>query len=263
MEGRVAAKIAVSASFDAARRAVPYKIDAHLAGLAPLAPLLAKVHGLEAFDVSQLEVELASHGAVLGAVASVGRDGTLQLEPHPSRTAGVEGSVDLRVAHFHWERGDTAVIAPKVVWHADLHAAEARRAVASHLELDTVHLDLGPKNVDLNGVRDDSTAVVTGDSAEPQASLTEHTTLGEVVQDIVPAYPIGDVTFALAADREDNGLVHVSDLSFRNGAGGTKVALSGNVELGAGRHTLSVNTTVEQDLAHLARVPDRFNGRGP
>jgi hypothetical protein len=261
-EGRVAAKIAVSASFDASRRAVPYTVDAHLAGLAPLAPLLAKVHGLEAFDVSQLEVGLASHGAVLGAVADVGRDGALKLEPHLSRTAGVEGSVDLHVAHFHWEHGDNAVIAPKIVWHGDLHAAETRRTVASHLELDSVHLDLGPKDVDLNGVRDDSTAVVTGDLAEPQTSLTERTTLGEVVQDVVPAYPIGDVTFALVADRESNGLVHVSNLNLGNGAGGTTVALSGNVELGAGRHTLSVSTTVAQDLAHLARVPDRFAGHG-
>jgi hypothetical protein len=265
-EGRAKAKLLASASFDPSRRAVPYAIDASLADLAPLAPLLAslpaKVPGVSDIDVSHLDVAFASKGTLLGAFADVGRDGSFRLEPHLTQTAAVEGTIDLRVGHFQWAHGDDGVIAPSLAWHGALHATEGRRVVDSHLEVEAVHLDLGPKDVDLSGIRDDSSITVTGDLVDPTTALTEHTTIAGVTQDIAPEYPLGDVALALSAERDPSGLVHVTDLKLANGAGGTSVALSGNVQLGASRHTLSVTTSVQQDLARLTKAPQRFHGRG-
>jgi len=261
-EGRAGVKLAGSASFDPSRRAVPYEIDGHLAGLAKLAPFVSKLHGLEGFDLSQLDLGFSSKGTLLGVVAGVARDGTLQLEPNPARTVGVEGKADLHVAHLRWAHGDTEVAAPTVAWHGDLHAAEARRTVDSHLEVDALHLAFGDHEVDLAGIRDDSTVVVKGALADPETELTQHLAIRALQQDAVPQYPIGDLTFALSATRDPDGLVHIADLKLTNGAGGTTLGVTGNVELGDGRRTLSVTTALTQDLARLTRTPERFKGNG-
>ncbi len=261
-EGRVAAKASASVSFDPARRAIPYEIEAHLAGLAPLSPFLANVHGLDGFDLSQLELGFSSHGTILGVVADVGRDGTVRVEPNPSRTAGVDGSAEVHVTHLNWTQGNNGVITPALAWRGNLRTAGERRTLESHLEIGALHLDLGPKDVDLTGVRDDSSVVLSGDLADPQTELSMHTAIHAVEQDLVPEYPVGDFTFALAAERGKDGLVHISDLKLANGAGGTTLGLQGNLMLGAGRRTLSITTALEQDLARLSRAPERFTGRG-
>jgi hypothetical protein len=116
--------------------------------------------------------------------------------------------------------------------------------------------------VDLTGIRDDSSVVLSGDLADPETALTMHTAIHAMEQDVVPEYPVGDFTWALAAERAPDGLVHVSDLKLANGAGGTTLGLQGNLMLGAGRRTLSITTAIEQDLSRLARAPERFTGKG-
>jgi hypothetical protein len=261
-EGLLSAKGSVTASFDAGRRAVPYDLDVHLAGLRGLAPVLSKVHGLEGVDTSQLELALSSRGALIGLVTEVGRDGTVRLEPHPSRTAGVEGQVAVHASHVRWRRADDEIATPALAWRADLHAGDGRRTAESHLELEALHLGFGPKELDLTGVRDDSTLTARGDLVEPTLEFAQHTTIEGVRQNVAPEYPIGDVAYAVQADREPNGLIHVDDLKFTNGAGGTSLGLSGNLELGAGRHTLSLTASMEQKLAPLSRAPERFAGAG-
>ena len=261
-EGRVVTKLSLSASFDPARHAIPYDRDAHLAGLAPLAPLLARVHGLEGVDVTQLDLALASRGTILGVVSHVGGDGSFAMEPHPSRTAGVEGKAELHVAHLNWTHGDTVVASPAFAWRGELHFAGARRSVASHLEVDALHLDLGSHEMDLGGIRDDTTVAVIGDLASPESEIEQHLTLRTIEQDIVPEYPLGNVAFSLSAQRDPDGLIHLSEMKLANGMGGTTLALTGNIELGAGRRTLSVTTSLTQDLASLVRAPGRFVGKG-
>jgi translocation and assembly module TamB len=261
-EGRVAAKLSASASFDRARRAADYVLDAHVGGLAALAPLLAGVPGLAGLDVSQLDVTLSSRGAAVGALTDVGRDGAIALAPHPSTTAWVDGTVDLKVAHFAWTRGDTGIIAPAITWRGELRADKGKRMLESHIALDSLHLDLGPHDVDLSALRDDASIALGGDLADPTMSLKEHTALGNAQQDFAPEYPVGNVAFALEAERDPNGLLHVEDLELTNGASGTGVGLHGNVQLGAGRHSMSLATHLTQDLARLDRAPERFTGRG-
>ncbi len=261
-EGRAATKLSGSLSFDPSRRALRYGIEGNLAGLAALAPFVAKVRGLAPFDLSQLEVGLSARGELLGVVAAVLRDGTIELEPSPARTAAVEGTTDLRLAHFHWTKGDTAITTPALTWHGDMRAVGARRILDSRVEVGTLHLDLGSRDVDLNGIGDEASAAVIGDLADPEIELTQRLSVRAVEQDVVPEYPLGDLAFALSAERGPEGMVHISDMKVANGLGGTALALTGNVDLGEGRRTLSVTTSLTQDLARLSTIPERFKGRG-
>jgi hypothetical protein len=260
--GRAAADVDASVSFDLARRAVVYDAEVHVAGLAPLVPLASKVRGLEGFDLSQLELGLSTHGDVIGAVESVTGDGALRLAPDPAKTAAVEGTTDLKVAHFKWEKGDTAVITPSVAWHAVMRVAGEKRTMESHFESGPLHLDLGIHDVDLNGIQDSATATVVGDLTNPDVQLDQRFAVSSVTQDFVPQYPLGDVSFGLKAERGREGAIHISEMQLTNGTAGTALNLSGNVDLGEGRRTLSLNTSLTQDLAHISTIPERFTGTG-
>ncbi len=260
--GRADSNLSASLSFDPQRRAALYDIAGTLGGLAPLAGLVSNVHGLDGFDLSKLEVGLSARGAVLGLVASAASDGTLALEPNLRRTAGVEGTVDVRVAHFRWTRGDTAIVTPAASWHADMHVAGTRRTLDSRVEIGAMHLAVGPHEVELAGLSDETSASVTGDLANPEAELSARASIRDVAQDVIAGYPIGGLAFTLAAQRDPEGLVHVSDLKLVNGAGGTTLALTGSLDLGARRRRLSLAAQAAQDLAALSSTPARFAGRG-
>jgi translocation and assembly module TamB len=261
-EGRAATKLAASLSFDSSRRALVYEAEGHIAGLAPLAPFAAKVRGLEAFDLSELEVGLSARGRILGVVAGVSRDGALELEPSPARTAAIEGTTDLRVAHLRWARGDTAILTPALAWHADMRAPQGRRVLDSRIEVGTLHVDLGNRDIDLNGITGEASAAVIGNLADPEVELTQRLAIRAVEQNVVAEYPLGDLVFALSAERGPEGVLHISDMQIANGLGGTQVAVTGNVDLGEGRRTVSVTTSLTQDLARLSTIPERFKGKG-
>ncbi len=261
-EGRAAANLSGSLSFDRSRRSVPYEIDGHVARLAALAPFAAKVHGLDGFDLSQLEVGLSARGALLGVVAGVSPDGAITLEPSPARTAAVEGTTDVQIAHFRWSQGQTAIVTPALAWHGDMRSVGARRTLDSRVEVATLQLDLGRDDVELNGIRDESSVAVIGNLTGPQIELTQHLSVHAVEQSVVPEYPLGDLAFALSAERGPEGVVHVSDLRFANGLGGSALTVSGNVDLGEGRRTLSVTSSLTQELAPLSTLPEHFKGRG-
>ncbi len=261
-EGRAATKLSGAFSFAAARSTVDYQIDGHLGGLAPLAPLAAKMPGLEGFDLSQLEVTVGAHGSLLGAVTAVSADGAVAMAPDPMQTAELRGSADLAVKHFHWAKGDTAVITPEVTWHGDMSGAMPRRTLVSHLTIPSVHLDVGIHDIDVNGINDQSEGAFLGNLADPDIELKQRLSIRAVEQTMAPEYPLGDLAFALGAERSPDGVIHVSELKLANGAGGTTLALSGNVDLGEGRRTLSLTSALTQDLARLSAIPDRFKGTG-
>jgi hypothetical protein len=261
-DGRASAELTATLSFDSARRALVYDIGGRLSGLAALSPFTAKSPALGGFDLSELGVHLTARGAVLGFLASLSGDGSFQLEPGFTRSASVEGTSDLEVTHFKWARGDTGIIAPSLSWHADMRAPEGRRTVESHLKIGTLHLDLGVRDVDLTGIRDTSTVTLTGDLADPRVEIVQSAAIGGVTQDLAPEYPMGDLALALSADRGPDGVVHIGELRATNAAAGTKLALSGNIDLGEGRRTLSLDTSFAQDLSRLSTVPERFKGTG-
>jgi hypothetical protein len=170
--------------------------------------------------------------------------------------------VDLRVAHFRWAKGDTAILAPALAWHADLRPAAERRVLDARLEVGTLHLDLGNHDVDVNGIRDEGTASIGGDLTNPEVDVSQRLAIAAVEQDLVPGYPLGDLLFALTGERSPEGIVHLTDAKIANRRAGTALDLSGNIDLGEGRRTLSLATSLTQDLARLSTIPERFQGRG-
>jgi hypothetical protein len=261
-EGRATTALSGSVSFDASRRAVAYGIDGHFADLAALAPFAARASGLDAFDLSRLEVTLSAHGALLGVVQSFSPDGAVRLEPDPAVTAAMEGTTDLRLAHLRWARGDTAIEAPAVRWHGDMRSAGARRTVDSHLEIGTVHLDLGTRDVDLGGIDDTAHVTLAGRLNDPEVDLDQQLLVRSVEQNVVPEYPLGDLSVAVTASGSREGIVHLSDLKASNGRGGTELAAAGNIDLSGGRRSLSLTGALAQDLERLSGIPERFHGRG-
>ncbi len=261
-EGRVASKLTATVSFDRTHRAIVYDVDGHIGSLAPIAPALAGAPGLEGFDFSKLELSVTARGDALGVVSRVTGDGVVDLEPQPLRTALVEGTVDVRADHLRWAQGDTAFETPSATWHGTFGGAVGRRTLDSHIEVASFHLGLGRNQLDLGGVVDEASAVVTRDLSDPDVALTQKLAVQTVRQDFLPPYPVGDVDLSLAMSRDHDGIFHVSEMNARNGAGGTAVDLTGGVDLGAGRRRLSINATVDQNLAPLSTEPRRFEGSG-
>jgi translocation and assembly module TamB len=220
------------------------------------------VPGLEGFDLSQLDVTVGAHGSLLGAVTAVSAGGAIALTPDPMQTAELRGSADLDVKHVHWAKGETAVTTPEVTWHGETSGTMPRRTLVSHLTIPSVHLDVGIHDIDVNGIRDESEGAFLGNLADPDLELHQRLSIRAVEQTVAPEYPLGDLTFALGAERSRDGVIHVSQLKLANGAGGTTLALSGNVDLGEGRRTLSLTSALTQDLARLSAIPDRFKGTG-
>ncbi len=196
-------------------------------------------------------------------MADIGRDGAPRLEPDFARTAGVNGNVDVRASDVRWTRGGDEVGTKALSWHGVLGVSGTRRTVDSHLDVDALRLALGPTEIAFTGIREDSSVVVSGDLSSPTTELTQHATVRAVRQNLAPEYPIGDVTFAVAAERERWGLVHVKEATLSNAAGGTSLTVSGNAELGAGRHTLALKAALAQDLAHLSRARALQGSRSP
>jgi translocation and assembly module TamB len=262
VEGRVNAQADASVSFDRDARAVLYDVSGRLSDLAPIAPLLARVRGLDGFDVSRLELGLASRGALLGVVSNVGPGGAVELEPDPLRTAAVDGTADVRIAMLRWVRGDTGLEVPVAGWHGDLRSDGARRTLEAHADIDSARFGLGRHQVDLAGISDDATLTVTGDLRDPTFDLTQRAAIRGVQQDFVVEYPVGDVTVALSARRDRDGVIRVSSMNVRNGSGGTTLAMEGGVDLASRRRRLSMNADVTQDLEPLSSFPARFAGGG-
>lgn len=261
-EGLAAATLSGTLAFDPVRRAVPYALEGRFAELGPLIPLAAKVRALDGVDLSHLEVDLAARGELEGVVAAVTADGAVTLEPSPMRTAAGPGKADLRLAHVHWTKGNAGFEAPELRFHAELRAAGDRRELDGLLTLGSLHLDLGADEVDLNGVSSRSTLIAVGDLSNPKLSVEERLSVRAVNQVIAPTYSVGDVTLSLSADRSVDGVVHVADLRLANGAAGTMLAARGNLDLGEGRRTVALASSLTQSLARLSTIPGRFAGKG-
>jgi hypothetical protein len=261
-DGHAHTKLSGTLAFDAARKALAYELDGEATGLSPLVSLFATPRALAGFDVSKLELGLKTHGTLFGVVSSVAADGKINFEPSPATSAWLEGSTDLRLAHVRWGKGALAVSAPDFAWHADMHGEAAQRQLDSHFEVGTLHVDVGSHAVDLNGISDRATAAVSGNLAEPEFAIKHRLVVRAIEQTLVPEYPLGDLDFAIEAERARDGVVHISELKLDNALGGSSLTLSGNLDLGDGRRTLALTTSFSQDLARLSTIPERMQGRG-
>jgi hypothetical protein len=261
-DGHARTQLSGKLAFDAGRKALAYELHGELSGLGPLVSLFAKARALAGVDVSKLEFGLKAHGTLFGVVSSVAPDGKLAFEASPARSAWLEGSTELHLAHVRWSKGALAMSTPDFAWHADMHGEAAHRELESHFEIGTLHVDVGSHEIDLNGVSDQASAVVSGNLAEPEFAIKHRLGVRAIEQTLVPEYPLGDLDFAIEAERSRDGVVHVAELKLDNARGGSSLALSGNLDLGDGRRTLALTTSLSQDLARLSTIPERMQGRG-
>jgi hypothetical protein len=223
---------------------------------------VGKAPGIEALDLSDLAVDMSSRGALLGVVSGVSRDGAIQLEPSPLSTGALEGEADLRVTQMRFTQGDVSIAMPSLVWHGDMRVSGSRRTLDSRVDVGALHLGLGNHGVEMSEIHDEATVSFVGNLGDPEIELGQRLAVGAVAQDIVPEYPLGNVTVSLSADRTPEGVVHVSDARLANDLGGTEISIAGNVDLGEGRRTLAITTSAAQDLGPLSALPDHFTGRG-
>jgi hypothetical protein len=166
------------------------------------------------------------------------------------------------MAHFRWAKRDTAIVTPALTWHGDMHGDGERRSLDSKIEVGTLHLALGSQDIDLNGIGYEGTATIIGNLSDPELELTSHLSVRAVEQAMIPEYPLGEVSFELSAERNPEGVVHVSDMKFTNGLSGTMLTATGNIDLSDGHRSLSVTTSLAQDLARVSTIPERVKGRG-
>ena len=105
-QGRAAVSVTAKASYDATHHAVDYDLVTRFAELAPAKWLLDVLPGLDGLDFSKLEIDLASHGTVVGAVASAQ---PFVLEKDVAKTVGVEGEIELKGKNVEWSSGVVAM----------------------------------------------------------------------------------------------------------------------------------------------------------
>lgn len=262
-DGLATGKLAVTASFDRARHVLAYDVDGSASQLASLAPLVADVPGLEHVDLSTLELGVAAKGDLVGVIADVGGDGTVRLESRPTATAALNGPLDIRVEHLALGRGDLALAVPKLTVHADFGiTGGGKRTVESRLDVGGAYFVTGAHEVDVDHISDRFSATVAGDLRNPDAEVENHIAFSALRQELVPGYPTGDVSLDLEARRDHRGTVRVDRLDLASAAGGTKISVTGNLDVSGARRKLALEGAIEQDLARFSAEAGAFGGRG-
>ena len=102
--GRAASKLSASLSFDRKQHAVPYAIDGTSPASRRSRPSPRRCTASRA-SISRAGARV-SPKARCSASYRASRDGTIALEPHPSRTAGVEGTADFASPTFAGREGE-------------------------------------------------------------------------------------------------------------------------------------------------------------
>ncbi len=246
--------------FDRARRAVTYDLDAKVARLSTLGPLL---HGAPAgFDFDTLAVALKGAGSFAGLVRDVRAPLEVRFVDDPLRTLAADGTLDLTVDGLDWSRGDREVQTPHARWHAVLATDGARRLVHGTLSAGALTIDFGDHELEMRDLRDDIDGSITGDLRVGLGELDHHLAIRRVTQDLADAYRVGDVTLDLKARRDADGVVHISQLALANALGGTTLALRGGLDAGAERRSLSLRGELTQDLSRVWAAPTQLQGKG-
>ncbi|WP_394834039.1 hypothetical protein LVJ94_46795 [Pendulispora rubella] len=261
-EGRAQAKLGAALAFDRARRAVTYDVTANVGRLSSLAALASVAAGWKGVDLSKLELALAARGTLGGVVSDVDRNGTLRLERTPMQTATLDGTIDVRGKHIAWSGGDAEFSTAEIALAAKVRSQGARRTVEGRIEADELHVASGRHDYVVAGLRDELTASVEGDLAEPNLEIIQQMSLRALKQDIAPMYPVGDATLSLTARRNRDGVIRVPKLDITNGTGGTTLSLRGAFDPSESQRRLSLRGTLRQDLARMSTMPAMLSASG-
>ena len=248
--------------YERGARALTYDLSASASRLASLQPLLAKARGASGFDLKDLALTLGGRGAVTGVVESLGADLTPRLAPRPLATLAVDGTLDLGAKGLYFSNGLQVVKTPGFSLHGVLSAAGDKRLLRGDLRLSELHIEVGDKNIDLAGVSDTLDLTMQGDLALGQGELTQRLTLKRLSQEYAPGYPIEDATLLLQATRNRDGELRIAKLRLDNPRAGSVLDLSGRMEFGEERRSISLRGTLDQQLANLWSDRAAYRGRG-
>lgn len=241
---------------------ITYELDARLARLLVLQPLLAPLRSMRGFDLSNLALGLRGRGLVTGLIERTGPGRTPRLVPRPLVTLGVNGNLELSAKNLRWSEGDRAVATPAATWRADLRSEGTRRSLHGDLQLGDLRIGFGQHQLDVVRVQDSLDLVVTGDLEQGEGELTHDLRVGLLRQELAPGYSIGDLSIFLTARRRRDGLISVSQLRLQNPAGGTSLKLQGDLDFSEERRGVSLRGTLEQQLAKLWTVRPQYEGQG-
>lgn len=227
-----------------------------LAGiLRPLVP------ALEGIDLRRTAIRLQAHAGVTGVVERIGRSGDIRPTRDPLHTAGGAADLTVHLADLAVTQGATQVGLRGLDWKVGLRGASNRRELSSEVRADMVRLASGEQRLTLARLQDTTAAVLTGDPATGPVDLTNQLVLTGLRQDLAPFVPTDEITLALAARRQADGLIEISELRLADAKAGTSVSLTGAVDLATDRR-LSVRGRVDQDLSKLSPLPSRMAASG-
>ncbi|HVT06728.1 MAG TPA: hypothetical protein VHO67_04700 [Polyangia bacterium] len=225
---------------------------------AALRPLL----GAEGVDLRRTSARVQAHAALTGLIDRVGRGGEVRLAGDPARTAGGNADLTVHVAELGVVAGATQVALGALDWKVGLRgAAGRRREFSSDLRLAHVRLASGEQKLELAALQDTTAAALTGDPATGPAELTNQLALTGLQQDVAPFFPTEAITLDLAARRQADGLIQLSQVRLTDAKAGTSLVLGGAVDLGTDRR-LSVRGRFDQDLARLRPLPQGIAATG-
>src|SRR5581483_1161334 len=258
--------LALDASFDGGKRALTYHVDGKLSRLGLLEPFLGEVPQVNRLDLGVLGVAVRGEGTLYGLVDAV-RAGVPVMAPHPLSTLHGDDATELRLDHVRYEADDAdfEVTAPALIVTTAIHADGDRRRARVDVEADRVTFNTDEHEVSIDGLRDHLELTASGDPLAGAAQLQHDVKARAIKQDFAAAYPIGGLELATHLEH-DGATLRLTDLALTNAAGGTRLKLTGAIDLDlhelSSRRGFAVEGTLEQKLEGLSGEPQVVSGHG-
>jgi len=254
--------LSTALAFDAARKALKTNAKLELKDAEGAAPLLVALDlSPAALDLKKLQLGLTLDGAVHGLVESLTPAGEVKLAPELQETVGFEGTGALDVTGFRWQEEGLTLNVPALKWRSQMHAEGPKRTARSTLELERVSFSQSDRRTIATNVAQQLDFSIEGALAKGALSLKQTVRAATIEQRPALPVPVKNASFALTANREAGGLIHLSDIEVKNPETSTELSMRGTLDLSDKRRQLTVRGTLKQDLAAL-KLPELFEGRG-
>jgi translocation and assembly module TamB len=225
---------------------VDYDAEGEASDLAALSALLPG--DLAALDLSALRLAFRSAGSVRGVIGQ---------GPAPAdllERLGGRGRAELTVHDVHWAEGELTVR----IREARVKTVFARdgelRTVDTELEVPSAVARSGPHRVALTDMRDRSVASLRGDMQRGTLEVAQDMSVRAVEQDLVPGFPVGELTWKVRGSRGADGVIKLSQLELHNRMGGTALKASGGLDMSGEQTRLSLRAHLEQELRPVAAL---------
>jgi translocation and assembly module TamB len=270
--------LAIHVAFDHRTRSVDYRVDGNLAHLAALTPLLPEsltdAHWL---DLSDVRAKVASRGQLSGVFVAVDRRGVPVLAPRPLESLRGNDEFSLTVENFHYvDAAGVELTVPSLTLTTHASGSGDSRRADADLSMAAATLLSRGHRVEVGGMHDHVALSTEGDPLVDKVEIKHELELAKVAQDWLPFYRIGGLTMTTHGRREDDGTLHLDELTLHNQDGGTTVTAKGGLLLARGlTHQQALNAAppvgfssigtkivITQQLAAISDAPTRFVGKG-